>query len=369
MRQPNSHYSNRISLSALVAIGTLFQAKVASLQAVPPYPVSEWKIQWDLSSHRQEANGADNWPITWSNDNHQYTIWGDNRGGFQRTSTKLSFGVSRISGGKSDYTGKDIFNGDPLHTWRRRLWDQKSYGILSVGGTLYAFVGPGSGDESCIETRLAYSTDKGRSWSRTDVMWTSEERLCVPTLLNLGKDYAGARDNFVYVYSGDSRGKLTGGKGILLGRVLKNKMATKSAYEWFDGVSGGNPTWTKDISSAEYVFHDNNGVQRPAVSYNAGLKRYLLTTAHGLILGDNSSMLGKWGLFEAPEPWGPWKTIAYYDNDFGLGNRETFFYNFANKWASPDGKNVVLVFTGITQGNASFDSWNTVEGQFSKRIR
>ena len=181
MRQTNSHknsyYLNKMTLSALAAIGTLFQATVVSLRAAPPYPDSEWKIQWDLSSHRQEADGADNWPITWSNDNHQYTIRGDNQGGFQRISKKLSFGVSRIFGGKSNYTGTDIFYGDPLHTWRRRPWDQKSYGILSIGGTLYAFIGPGSSDESCIETRLAYSTDKGKSWSRTDVMWCAFEKL------------------------------------------------------------------------------------------------------------------------------------------------------------------------------------------------
>jgi hypothetical protein len=38
----------------------------------------------------------------------------------------------------------------------------------------------------------------------------------------------------------------------------------------------------------------------------------------------------------------------------------TFFWNFSNKWLSSDGRDFVLVFTGV----GSNDSWNTVHGTF-----
>ena len=99
-----------------------------------------------------------------------------------------------------------------------------------------------------------------------------------------------------------------------------------------------------------------------AVSFNSGIRRFLLTTWHNKHIGsmDRSKFKGKWGIFDAPEPWGPWTTVAYYNNNWGLGNKETFFYNFSNKWLSRDGKAFVLVFAGI----GSFDSWNTVRGTF-----
>ena len=69
-------------------------------------------------------------------------------------------------------------------------------------------------------------------------------------------------------------------------------------------------------------------------------------------------------MFDAPEPWGPWTTVLYTEGAevFGAGRIETstFFWNFSNKWLSPDGRDFVLLFTGINTN----DSWNTVEGSF-----
>src|ERR671923_25983 len=47
----------------------------------PPYPPSPAikEVIWDYSSHRQAAPGSDLWPITWADDDHLYTVWGDRR--------------------------------------------------------------------------------------------------------------------------------------------------------------------------------------------------------------------------------------------------------------------------------------------------
>ena len=42
-----------------------------------------------------------------------------------------------------------------------------------------------------------------------------------PTFLNFGKNYAGARDDFVYVYSHDSDSAYTAADRMVLGRVGK----------------------------------------------------------------------------------------------------------------------------------------------------
>jgi hypothetical protein len=97
-----------------------------------------------------------------------------------------------------------------------------------------------------------------------------------------------------------------------------------------------------------------------SVSYNPGLKRYLLTTEH------TETHAGKLGIFDAPEPWGPWTTVAY-EETWGAPHVEvsTFYWNFPSKWLSSDGSRFTLVFTGKNTN----DSWNTVAGRFVLRSR
>jgi hypothetical protein len=62
----------------------------------------------------------------------------------------------------------------------------------------------------------------------------------------------------------------------------------------------------KEIAARKPIFSDPNGVGwGVSVEYNPGLKRYLLTTFH--------AWDGSWGSFDAPEPWGLWTTVAYYN--------------------------------------------------------
>lgn len=94
------------------------------------------------------------------------------------------------------------------------------------------------------------------------------------------------------------------------------------------------------------------------MSCNPGLRRYFLATEH------SATHAGHFGLFDAPEPWGPWTTVAYYEN-VGEGRVEAsaFYWNFPTKWLSQDGERFTMVFTGKN----SNDSWNTVGGMFHKR--
>jgi hypothetical protein len=334
-----------------------------------PSPVIQ-DISFDRSSHIRLAQGSDNWSITWADNDHQYTTWGDGGGiGGSNTDGRVSLGVARIEGTWDNYRGSNVWGGQSPEN--QATFSGKSYGIISIDGVLYIWVSPGSMTNSYAKARLFHSTDYGATWTPADWAFVKADGLIMPTILNFGKNYAGARDNFVYHYFIELQGNPTKldvhipGKVHLL-RVDKNEMLTsKSSYEYFNGLDGnGDPIWSKDINVKQPVFQDPNGVGWTlAVSYNAGLERYILTTEH------TESNQGNLGIFDAPEPWGPWTTVAYlnrsdgtrFAHDFPAIPETTFFWNFANKWLSEDGEEFTLVFTGTGKN----DSWNTIRGTFT----
>jgi hypothetical protein len=346
-------------LPALVLCGA------SSAGAAAPYANSTviTGINFNWATHIRLAPGSDNWPVTWADDDHQYASWGDG-GGFGGTNSdgRVSLGFARIEGPRSGYTGYNVWGGK--NPENPATFDGKCYGIISITGVLYAWRGPGSGTTSYNEARLYKSTNHSASWSATSVAFVKADDIVMPTILNFGKDCAGARDNYVYHYFID----LVGDPGslnvmipgsIYLLRVDKTQIENQSAYEFFSGTSS-SPSWSSSLADRQPVFQDPAGVGwNLSVSHNAPLGRYLLCTEH------TATSQGRLGMFDAPEPWGPWTTVIYAEgtNVYGAGQIETstFFWNFSNKWLSADGLNFVMVFTGINTN----DSWNTVEGSFT----
>jgi hypothetical protein len=86
------------------------------------------------------------------------------------------------------------------------------------------------------------------------------------------------------------------------------------------------------------------------VVYNKGIGRYLLTAFH-----ESRGEDGSWGIFDAPNPWGPWTTVAYYTN--WIDTTPKFCFQFPSKWISPDGKTLWMIFSGT----GVYDSFNIVK--------
>ena len=86
------------------------------------------------------------------------------------------------------------------------------------------------------------------------------------------------------------------------------------------------------------MFADPNGGTPATVAYVPALKRYLLASFH---TGPDQL-----GIFDAPEPWGPWTTVAYYE-DWGRMKNEGHGLNceFPQKWISDDGQTMWCVFS------------------------
>lgn len=354
------NYFGLILLIAIVlfSLHNVPQYLFASESPYPPSPLIKG-ITWDHpTTIVRKALGSDNFPMTWADDGNLYTVWGDGGGfGGSNTDGRVSLGVGRIEGSPQKFVAHNIFGGKNSEV--KATFGGKSYGILSVNKTLYMWVGPGSTWEANKQTRLAWSHDHGKTWQLSEVFFRYTDGFSSPTFLNFGCDYAGARDKYVYVYAYDAS---NGPKGpytkVNLLRVPKDRIKNRAAYEFFKGNDAmGSPLWTKDVSQREPVFLDQRGgVFIPSVSYNPGIGRYLAVIPHQR----PTHPYGGLGVFDAPEPWGPWTTVEYTDS--WMGSKHMFFVTFPTKWISPDGLTLYLVFSGYGKDPVARDAYQHIRG-------
>jgi hypothetical protein len=128
---------------------------------------------------------------------------------------------------------------------------------------------------------------------------------------------------------------------MVLARAPKNRITERDAYEFFKCSDGGGVVWTKNIGERGAVFVNPGRCYRSGITYNAGLKRYLWCQT---IYSENDMRFkGGLGIFDGPEPWGPWTTV-YYGVGWDTGPGETSC--FPTKWMSKDGKTCYLLFSG-----------------------
>ena len=194
-----------------------------------------------------------------------------------------------------------------------------------------------------MSSQLAWSTDHARTWTWSE--WKFTTSFGYPTFLDFGKDYAGARDGFVYVYSHDSDSAYEAADRMVLTRVPKDQIRDREAYDFFVELGpDGEPRWTRDVERRGAVFEHRERCYRTGASYNAGLERYLWCQVHPAS-GDSRGprFEGGFGVYDAPEPWGPWTTV-YFTEAWDVGPGETS--SFPPKWMSEDGTTVYLVFSG-----------------------
>ncbi len=306
------------------------------MQLKPPYPPSKVieGIEWaPVETIRRQGSDCDNFPTTWADDGDLYTAHGDCRGFLPLRPFKLGLGFAKVTGGPGNFKGINIpSNGENTGSGAN---GKKASGLLMVDGVLYMWA------RNAGNSQLAWSTDHAKTWTWAD--WKFTTSFGHPAFLNFGKNYAGARDNYVYVYSPDRDSAYEQAAGVVLARVPKDRIRDRSAYEFFKSLdSDGKPIWTKEISERGHVFSNPPaGVYRTQVSYNAGLKRYFLN--HILIGSDHVRFQGGFGIYDAPEPWGPWTTVYYTPTwDVGPGENQ----HFPPKWMSTDGKTMYLIFSG-----------------------
>ncbi len=150
-----------------------------------------------------------------------------------------------------------------------------------------------------------------------------------------------ARDEYAYVYSHDQDSAYRPADRMVLARVKTKEMTERKAYEFFAGLdANGQPKWSADVAARTAVFEHPGRCYRSGVTYNAALKRYLWVQ---IIPGGPTRFVGGFGVYDAPEPWGPWSTV-YFTKAWDVGPGETA--SMPTKWMSEDGRTIHMVFSG-----------------------
>lgn len=374
-REDHAVYNAAMSMCVLAAMasasawtGPVPSAWTPQVATGAPYPPSNVvrRVEFDFATHRRLAPGSDNWPITWARNGLQYTAWGDG-GGFGGTNERgrASNGFAVVRGTARDYAGQNLAGG--FGAVAPAPFTGKCYGVLALRGMLYAWrTGDESGETAYAFQELWRSADNGKRWLPTGVRYSAaafprpDRGFFAPTFVQHGRDHRLARDGWVYACAANVKTErwdihLPG--EIVLLRARERDISDPAAWTFHAGLdAAGRPKWTRDPSARQPIWTDRTGgAMMVSVAWNPALRRYLLMTEHGRTASGNI------GVFEAPELWGPWRTILYTEG-WGSDRVEptAFYWSFAPAWWSGDGLSFVMVFTG-TGAN---DAWNTVEGRF-----
>jgi hypothetical protein len=318
--------------SVTADLGASGRAASAAAAPCPPSPAITGITWAPADTIVRQARDSDNWPLTWADDDSLYTAYGDGHGFEPGVPEKLSLGFARVTGPPEAFTGVNIRSSTGEQKGDGAA-GKKASGMLMVDGVLYMWV------RNAGNSQLAWSTDRGRTWSWSD--WKFTTSFGCPTFLNFGKNYAGARDGYVYVYSHDADSAYSPADRMVMARVPKDRLRRRDAYEFFEKLDPhGDPVWTPELERRGAVFTHPGRCYRSGISYNAALKRYLWVQ---VLPGGDARFSGGFGIYDAPEPWGPWTTV-FFTEEWDVGPGETA--SFPPRWMSTDGKTLHLVFSG-----------------------
>ncbi len=128
-----------------------------------------------------------------------------------------------------------------------------------------------------------------------------------PSFIQFGQDNREAVDDYVYAVSGDH---WDNGSEMRLGRVSKDKILDRDAWEFAIPKADGGVEWVKELDVSEPVLTIEGHLSLPEMVYIPSIKKYLLVTwaLHTDFDAKDGSELT---LLEADNPWGPFKLVYY----------------------------------------------------------
>jgi len=339
---------------------------VAPSRPTPPCPRSQVieSITWHWETRLRAAPGSDLWPVTWGPVDHLYAAWGDGGGfGGSDSDGRVALGFARVEGTPEHWAGYNINGGKSAEHAATFPRKGKTTGLTFVDGTLYATVNLEDGTWPDVNHVLAWSTNSGAMWAVASWRFPKGVGNFQPAkFLQFGKDYSGAPPRLAgYEYlCGPKQSVGTGsGNRLYLARIPKAALPQSPGLEFFQGMAAaGTSKWSTDAAEAEPIFQDPNGVTPGSIVYVPALRRFLLTCFH---VGP-----GQLGVFDAPNPWGPWTTIAYEEKWGGMnGEGEGLTCGFPAKWISEDGLQLWSIFSvygeGAKSGIKAHDQFNMVK--------
>lgn len=319
---------------------TLFNPVMDAVEEAP-YPKSNFITSAKFAPANEVirmAKGGDLWPSTWGDDGLMYTAYGDGNGFEPYIDIKLSNGLAVVSGTPPNLSGINIRTPSGERVGQGPA-GPKASGIIMVDGKLYMWV------RNVNNAQLACSADHGKTWAWAD--WKLDLSFGCPNFVNYGRNNAGAKDNYVYTYSIDDASAYKYGDQMVMARVNKNHILNWRSYQFFAGYGKrGKAIWSEDIRKRKPIYINPGKTYRSGMTYDAPLKRYLWCQSIPLS-GDKEEQgprfKGGLGIFESPNPWGPWKTV-YYTRNWDMGPGESG--SLPTNWISKNGKMLYYLFSG-----------------------
>jgi hypothetical protein len=272
-------------------------------------------------------------------------------------------GFARIEGGPEHFRGININGGKNAEHMASFPKKGKTSGLIFDHGVLYANINLQDGAWPNVNHVIAWSTNNAADWTRCDWVFPKGVGNFQPArFLNFGRDDAGVparMTNYLYLCGMKQLPRRSGSNSLFLARVPTDNVRDAHAYQYFGGVDvSGKPSWQSNFSEAQAIFSDASGIGLGGIGYNPHLKIFLLTTFH---VGP-----GQLGIFESPDPWGPWRTVAYCEDWGGMGKEgEGLTCEFPQKWMSADGRNMWAIFSvygeGAKRGINAHDRFNLIK--------
>ena len=252
-------------------------------KGIPPQPGSKFIVSFSWGAHRFHTAAGDTWPLTWASDDNLYGAAGDNQGSpmnFWRIEDNPKSSFSSVF---PPYQSVFLVNNEPVDC---KLYCKtipgvnpnagvKPAGLISVKGVLYfAVENMNYGDNPSF-------TDFGKTW-KLDA--TKQEffagRVASAHFIQFGKDDADAPDGYVYAdfpAADDDKSYWGNGDYLLLGRVPRDRILERSAWEFFAGRQpSGQELWDSDATKAVQIFRYPRMTGEDHISFNPILKRYIL---------------------------------------------------------------------------------------------
>lgn len=354
-------------------------------KAIPPYEKSDYIKEVLLDKFRYHCGEGDMWPLTWAENDEIYAGAGDNKGcpmNLWKISTLKNYWnqsgkvLPDVLSNSGSWTA-EMINGNPVNIEKYCTHPEapfiKPAGILDVEGVLYLAVeAQNYGDNPLFNRQrnhhgwIVTSDDGGKTFNQEATSsHFFEGKLYSCHFLQFGRGYRGARDSYVYAYfpydRENGRSYWENNDALLLGRVPKDRILERGQWEFYCSQEGKKPEWTSDEEKAEPVFVYEKMTGSDHVVYNAGIQRYILGN-YSFIDEEGyprpihqmkypESHISQLTLYEAPEPWGPWK-LFYQDDNWGTyGDYQP---NFPTRWITENGKIMFMVSSG------SWDDYNFV---------
>jgi hypothetical protein len=345
-------------IAAALTLPILLAALAAAQTTTPPESKFFSTVGEERYSTYQMTGNGDLWPSCWAEDDNVYAANGDGTAFTGSTFTDMA--VSRISGMPPSLTGTTVATNVGTD-YSGPNYNRKPTGMLCRDGAIYlAFQNLNfSTFDDAPAASIAKSTDGGVTWTwdaSTPMFGTPANpgskkayKFTTVFFLDYGRNAENAIDGYVYAYGLDNNWRSQ--EQMYLGRVPAKKVMTRGAWEFYAGSSAsGAPAWTSDIAAKAPVLTDERllypvmfGTACPpyqqviaqgGVTYDAPLKRYLFS----------SWSCSTHELYEAKQPWGPWKHFASVD--FGplrlSTNRGQYGTSIPSKFISADGKTLYL---------------------------